>query len=95
MVWRIRQWIAQGVEVRIVTARVNQVDSGNPRYKEPQIPLIELWCVLHVGFILPIQWGKSAGMIELWDDKVVRVEPNTGRRLSPSSVEKDEVKCTS
>jgi hypothetical protein len=40
---------------------------------------IEAWCLLNVGQVLPITHEKDFGMIELWDDRAVTVEENTGR----------------
>lgn len=88
MVHRVKRWLHYGIPVRIVTARVNEVDFDKYDIAK-QISCIQLWCSMHVGAILPIQSCKSRGMIELWDDKAVRVEPNTGRRISTSIVEED------
>ncbi len=89
MIWRVKRWIARGIEVRIVTARVNPLDHEESDIRNAN-SCLHLWCLMHVGSILPIQSCKSSGMIEFWDDKAVRVEPNTGRRLSPSEIEKDD-----
>jgi len=76
MVARVRQWIDDGVEVRIFTARVS-----SPELREKARPAIEAWCLEHLGCVLPITATKDFGMQELWDDRVVQVECNTGRRL--------------
>jgi hypothetical protein len=39
---------------------------------------IRQWCVAHVGRELPITNVKDYGMVELWDDRAVQVESNTG-----------------
>lgn len=96
MVNRVQAWLADGVEVRIITARVA------PRELSPnddwimanggldQVKFVQDW-LESIGLPrLAVQWGKSPGMLELWDDKVVRVEANTGRRLSPSGMEYDD-----
>lgn len=85
MVSRVRSWLARGLEVRIVTARL-----APDRDIGKELALVRVWCVQHLGAALKVQWGKSSGMIELWDDKVVRVQANTGARLSPSQVETEE-----
>lgn len=78
MVDRVKVWLAQGVDVRIFTARV-----GPQRFDVPeQIQVIEgaikAWCVEHIGVPLPVTCQKDFGMLELWDDRVVRVVENTG-----------------
>jgi hypothetical protein len=46
---------------------------------------IELWCQLHIGRTLPITNTKDYGMIELYDDRAVQVEANTGRLIGQST----------
>lgn len=36
------------------------------------------WCEKYVGAVLPITCTKDYGMVELWDDRAVRIERNTG-----------------
>lgn len=83
MVDRIHKWTSLGIKVRIVTARLSK-EHGD---YATAIASIRTWLIKHLGYELPIQIEKSAGMIELWDDKAVAVEKNTGRRLSPSKAE--------
>lgn len=71
MVSMIRAWLAKGVEVRIFTARASLPD---------QVMLIKQWCREHIGQELLVTNKKDFQMIELWDDRAVRVLPNTGRR---------------
>jgi hypothetical protein len=56
-------------DVRIFTART-----------EESYPAIERWCIRQFGRKLPITNVKDFAMIELWDDRAVQVELNTGRR---------------
>jgi hypothetical protein len=44
---------------------------------------IEGWCREHVGQVLTVTNAKDFGMIELWDDRAVTVEFNTGQRIGP------------
>lgn len=109
MVDRVKRWLADGLDVRIVTARMYEPQHHefdfpqdftdacveNSRWRtanggptiEHQRELVQRWCEKHVGRRLPVRYGKGPGMIELWDDKAVAVEPNTGRRVSPCSTE--------
>ena len=72
MLARVKQWLADGREVRIFTARAEL---------KHQIQFVERWCAEHVGQVLPVTNVKDFAMIELWDDRAVQVEINTGRRM--------------
>lgn len=79
MLKRVKQWLSEGKEVRIFTARV----CGNPdrpRDVEQTLNYIEKWCFTHIGKILKVTAMKDFGMVELWDDRAVQVIPNTGQR---------------
>lgn len=79
MVARVRSWLDDGIEVRIVTARATPDDDG---VVDPAIIYaIELWCKKHLGRVLPVTNQKDWAMIELWDDRAISVERNTGERL--------------
>ena len=85
MLARVHDWLDQGLEVRIVTARVGASgvtlrdgtvdDQCNA---ERQRALIGAWCVEHIGQALPITHGKDVMMVELFDDRARQVETNTG-----------------
>jgi len=86
MVERIVEWLEQGVQVKIVTARVYCGESGEPagdRFRDSQMArtVIEKWCLKHIGVILPVTCCKDFGMITLWDDRCVQVKPNTGEPI--------------
>jgi hypothetical protein len=72
MVARVKNWVSQGFDVKIFTARVHNEDPEVRYY-------IEQWCDKHLGFVLPITNAKDFDMIELYDDRCVSVEENTGR----------------
>lgn len=74
MLDRVKRWVfTEGRNVRIFTARVSGGDPrGSTRY-------IKEWLVQQGLPILPIVCCKDFDMIELWDDRVVQVEKNTGR----------------
>lgn len=89
MVERVRAWLADGQEVRIFTARAGRGGgysleshrSDDDAFAEEQRILIENWCEKHIGKKLQVTSTKDFMMIELWDDRVVQVEINTGRRV--------------
>jgi hypothetical protein len=81
MVDRVKQWLADGVEVRIVTARVARASCRDDVERLEQVRRIEAWCVEHLGQQLPVTSEKDFMMIELWDDRCVQLQPNTGIAL--------------
>lgn len=82
MVERVKRWRDEGREVRIFTARVAE---GDGRKLDKVRQAIEQWCADNLGFCPEITNVKDWGMVELWDDRAVTVEANTGRALAPSS----------
>lgn len=85
MVDRVKQWVRDGREVRVFTARVHghlkpRLDG---RGLEDVITPIEDWCKKHLGVVLPVTNVKDFAMVELWDDRAVQVIPNTGQPVDP------------
>ena len=70
MLSRVHAWLERGIEVRIFTARASV---------QEQVAPIQEWSLKHIGIVLRVTNIKDFGMIELWDDRAVRVIPNTGR----------------
>jgi hypothetical protein len=80
MVRRVNDWIREGYEVRIFTARVAPGGSA-PGFSDNQLAIryaIERWCFDTFGFALAATCVKDYQMIELWDDRAVRVIMDTG-----------------
>ena len=75
MVERVRNWLDKGIPVRIYTARV----SCEEPTRSVVIGYIGVWCMEHIGVVLPVTNKKDFGMIECWDDRCVQVERNTGK----------------
>ncbi len=79
MVERVRAWLEAGEGVKVVTARVCGPQDG---YSVAAIgAMIRAWTREHVGVPLEVTCSKDFQMIDLWDDRCVQVEPNTGRRV--------------
>lgn len=78
MVARVKAWLAEGKDVRIFTARV-----GVPNQKERAAvhSVINAWCETYIGQRLKQTNKKDMAMVELWDDRAIQVEKNTGRRM--------------
>ena len=72
MLLRVKGWLNQGKKVKIFTARVSYNN-------EKQKKLIKKWSLKHIGQELEVTCFKDFGMIELWDDRAIRVEKNTGK----------------
>jgi hypothetical protein len=83
MVDRVKGWLVEGREVRIVTARAFPPTVATLTARR----VVEDWSLEHIGQALPVTCMKDFGMVELWDDRAVTVEANTGRALAPSKVE--------
>lgn len=77
MIRKVKEWLSQGKEVRIVTARVSSIADD----AESQRDMIEIWCKNFVGQVLPVTAEKDMFMIELWDDRVVQVVPDAGKSI--------------
>lgn len=76
MVERIKRFLAQGVEVRIVTARVNSRMTFEHQYSHRSY--IQIWCDRHLGQVLEVQAEKDYDMIILYDDRAIAVQTDTG-----------------
>lgn len=90
MVYRVKDWIAQDIEVRIFTARVSPLDKNG--YPQPPEGLKEIrqrigdWCEKHLGKRLDIVCSKDHNIIMLWDDRAVQVVRDTGERVGGKSL---------
>lgn len=73
MLERVKRWLAEGQEVRIMTARARSAVA---------VKAIEAWCLVHVGQVLAVTDRKDYQMVQLWDDRCVQVRPNTGERVT-------------
>ena len=84
MLARVRNWLKAGDEVKIFTARASVPD---------QIPPIKTWLRKHQIFkvidgmntdeVIDVVNWKDFSTTEIYDDRAVTVELNTGRILSP------------
>ena len=81
MLARVKKWLADDVEVRIITARVSG-DSIETILEQKTI--IRAWLYENNLGKLYIDCKKDYGMLELWDDRAVQVIPNTGERVDGS-----------
>jgi hypothetical protein len=78
MVERVKNWLAEGKTVKIMTARAGRDHVGHRRTEA--IVRIQDWCEDYLGQRLTNE--KDFKMIELWDDRAVQVEFNTGQPVT-------------
>ncbi|MCP4409220.1 MAG: hypothetical protein GY807_15985 [Gammaproteobacteria bacterium] len=77
MIARVKQWLEDDYQVKIVTARAN--------FKEG-IPPIQTWLAKHRLPDLEVVSNKDFNMIELWDDRAIQVLPNSGKVILRPSI---------
>lgn len=91
MVARVKAWLADGKDVRILTARVGPATdeecmvygfTNAEHFAMGQRMLIEPWCEEHLGQKLIITATKDFHMVELWDDRAVQLVPNSGLSIT-------------
>lgn len=87
MMDRVRGWLAEGIEVRIFTARVGALylASASIESKEEALCAQEFiirWTEKHFGQRLRVTAVKDYGMRMLYDDRCTQVETNTGRLIA-------------
>jgi len=78
MLERVKGWLADGLEVRIMTARVH------PSHDDAEVcrETIKEWTLQHLGQELVVTHEKDFYMMSLWDDRAVQVCPNTGQLVA-------------
>lgn len=81
MIERVKAWLADGIEVRVFTARVGPT---NDSFRT--LDTIQDWTEKHIGQRLPVTCIKDFNMIELWDDRCVQVVANTGEPVAPETL---------
>jgi hypothetical protein len=87
MIERIKAWIAEGITVKIFTARVGfESDrckiSGEVFTKDAMTAVIQRWTLKHIGKKLAVTATKDFAMRELWDDRAIQVVANTGLTIA-------------
>lgn len=76
MLSRVRTWLARGDTVKIFTARVAVPEPERSKV----IGIIHEWLDRHDLPDLEVTNIKDFAMIELWDDRAIQIDMNTGRR---------------
>lgn len=78
MVSRVKEWLAQGKTVKILTARIRPFPYNFLPSERKIRKAIKEWSKKHIGQELEITCVKCYKMLELWDDRAVSVQANTG-----------------
>lgn len=73
MIDLLKNYIMQGYDVRIFTARVSI-----PEQESEQRSLIEAWCLKNIGVVLLVQNFKDINTIAIYDDRAYHVHKNIG-----------------
>lgn len=81
MVQRIKRWLANGQEVKIFTARACDANW----HRTEDFAAIDDFCMRYFDRKLEITNIKDFAMCELWDDRAITVEKNTGYRSARSA----------
>jgi hypothetical protein len=76
MVNKVNSWLAEGLKVKILTARVGS--RVEPEREAKAREAITAFCVEHFGEPLEITSEKDYDMVVLWDDLAVGVVQDTG-----------------
>lgn len=84
MLDRVKRWLAEGREVRIVTARVTSADRWWDSIEQHN--KIDEWSSLHIGQVLQVTCAKDPDMEVLYDDRAIQVEKNTGKILGEERI---------
>ena len=82
MVQRVKKWLTEGKQVKIMTARAYP----QGRNTDIAIEAIKKWSRTYIGEELEITYQKDYKMLELWDDRCVQVIPNTGQRADGRAI---------
>jgi hypothetical protein len=90
MVNRVKAWRAKGEKVTVFSAAANPENDWDGRIKRG----IGDWTETHIGERLPVTAIKSSDFTDMWDDKGVAVEANTGKRLSKKPKKAKERKAS-
>lgn len=77
MMERLRQWLSEGKSVKIFTARASV-----PR----QVALVKQWLKEQKLPDLEVTNAKDFKMVELWDDRAIRVDRNSGEPTAYSGL---------
>jgi hypothetical protein len=88
MLQAVKDFLEDGIEVRIFTARAamhGKLVSPDQDYREPQpficidaVGPIKKWCKEHIGQELEVTCKKDPGCVLILDDRAMQVIQNTG-----------------
>ena len=98
MVERVKEWLAQGIGVRIFTARVSPKHKDGSWQDGAALDAMKKrigdWCEEHLGQRLESTCEKDHSIIQLWDDKAVQVSRDTGKQVGHTAPRTPRVRST-
>jgi len=71
---RLQQWLDMGIEVRVFTARATAPEL---------VPPVQDWLEQHGLPRLAVTHRRDYDLMQVWDDRAIQVETNTGELLTP------------
>lgn len=86
MVERVKRWVAKGYCVKIFTARYSEAND-----KAVVTKVIQDWLEANGMPRLEVTATKDFKMVQLWDDRCVQVQPNTGIPVGIINQRKNEL----
>ena len=84
MVKQVKEWLAKGITVKVLTARLSKVSLSmheGVSYVD-QAEVIQKWCEENIGVKLPVTSEKDWAMLFFVDDSAVQIKRNTGKPLA-------------
>jgi hypothetical protein len=78
MVDRVKQWLRDGIDVRIFTARCDRYHPTGMLTEAQVKQPIEAWCLRVFGRVLPITNQKDYWCRAIYDDRAYHVVRDTG-----------------
>lgn len=80
MVNRVKDWLAKGFKVKLMTARMCEYSYTTKKVRDvtKMKSALEQWCIKHLGVVLECTNQKDGAMEVLWDDRAVRVIKDKG-----------------
>jgi hypothetical protein len=83
MVAIVKEWLFEGRDVRVFTARAYPDNSISGNEIVVKMAAVREWCQVHLGRPLTVTCMKSPDCDAIYDDRAYHVEHNTGLIVAP------------
>ena len=74
MVEKVKEWLSNGISIKILTARA----STSNKNRDTEIEAIKKWCIEVFGKEFPVTAEKDFHITKIYDDRAYHVKKNTG-----------------